>query len=146
MVRRVPGEFTAFDARKFGSDQRYGHPSIASCITLGLTILRARKENIAVFNGFRWRTFGFRTPYGAPKAGPKRTRTARRPLSSAAANVILAAVDEGRRGYPQISLLRARAPRSAREPASRAHSPHSRGRCIGCRARLGGVIGPKRDV
>src|SRR5262245_47449037 len=49
MVRRVPGEFTAFDARKFGSDQQYGHPSHASCITLGLTILRARKENIAAF-------------------------------------------------------------------------------------------------
>jgi len=35
--------------RREESDQQYGHPSHASCITLGLTILRARKENISAF-------------------------------------------------------------------------------------------------
>jgi len=50
LVRRVPGEFTAFEREEvwFGSAIR-SPPTHASCITLGLTILRARKENIAAF-------------------------------------------------------------------------------------------------
>ena len=62
MVRRVPGEFTAFEREEvwFGSAIRSPIPCLVH--NIGLTILRARKENIAAFQWLPSADVG--DPYG----------------------------------------------------------------------------------
>jgi HEAT repeat protein len=61
------------------------------------------------------------------------------PPFGGAADVILAAVDDADADVRKSACYALGAPRSVREPASRAHPPHSGGRSIRCRARLSGL-------